>query len=135
MQELEVQNWGYLNLENEVKIEEKIIKNMEKHSKQMNAKNDRSILLDEYDKEQNREKNLSFKTLIFVLLSMLVTFSVVLPGIYIKNKIYYISRDIGKLYEQHTVLKEENRELRRKIEKIQFKNQILDSIFIQEDEQ
>lgn len=121
-------------MEAEVKIEEKIIKNMDKHTKAVNARNDRSILLDEYDEEQNREKNLSFKSLVFVLLSMLVTFSVVLPGIYIKNKIYYISRDIGKLYEQHTVLKEENRELRRKIEKIQFKNQILDTIFADEDE-
>lgn len=91
---------------------------------------DRHILLDEYDKETRRDKNLDFKTLIIVLLSMAVTFAVILPGIYIKNEIYYISRDISKLYGEYSVLKEENRELRRDIEAIRFKNQVLDTLSI-----
>lgn len=94
---------------------------------------DRHDLLDEYDSEQKKDVNLDFKTLVLVILSMVVTFAVVLPGVYIKNKIYYVSRDIGKLYEQHTVLNEENRDLKRKIEAIQFKNQVLDT-FMFEDE-
>lgn len=91
---------------------------------------DRRILLDEYDKETKRDKNIEFKTLIIVLLSMAVTFAVILPGIYIKNEIYYISRDISKLYGEYSVLKEENRELKRKIEAIRFKNQVLDTLSI-----
>lgn len=91
---------------------------------------DRRVLLDEYDKETRRDKNLEFKTLIIVLLSMAVTFAVILPGIYIKNEIYYISRDISKLYGEYSVLKEENRELKRKIEAIRFKNQVLDTLNI-----
>lgn len=92
---------------------------------------DRNILLDEYDKETRRDKNLDFKTLIIVLLSMATTFAVILPGIYIKNEIYYISRDISKLYGEYSVLKEENRELKRDIEAIRFKNQVLDTLNIE----
>lgn len=94
---------------------------------------DRSSLLDEYDKEQLRDKNLDFKTLFLALLSMFCVLAIILPGIYIKNQIYYISRDINKLDEQKTVLQEEHRELMRKIEAIQFKNQVLDN-FLFEDE-
>lgn len=106
---------------------------MEINTKKAKSVNDKAKLLDEYDEEQNKEKNLDLKTLVLVLLSMFVSFVVVLPGIYIKNEIYYISRDINKLYEQYTVLKEENRELERSIEKIQFKNQVLDTLDIDEE--
>lgn len=94
---------------------------------------DRDSLLDEYDKEQTRDKNLDFKTLFLVLLCMLTVLTVILPDVYIKNQIYYISRDINKLDEQKTVLEEEHRDLMRKIEAIQFKNQVLDD-FLFEDE-
>lgn len=97
--------------------------------------NDKDELLHQYDSEQKRDKNLEFKTLIFALLWVFVILSVVLPGIYIKNEIYYISRDITKLYEQYSSLSEEQRELKRKIEAIQFKNQILDPLFMEEEEE
>lgn len=93
--------------------------------------NDRKILLDEYDKEIKKDKNISLKTLITVLLSVAVSLAVIIPGIYIKNEIYYISRDISKLYGEYSVLKEENRELKRKIEAIRFKNQVLDTLNIE----
>ncbi len=96
-------------------------------------KNDKNILLDEYDKEQSKEENLSLKTLAMAFLSMGVAFIILLPGIYIKNKIYYISRDISKLYEENIVLSEENKKLKQKIEAIQFKNQILDSFYDEEE--
>ncbi len=85
---------------------------------------DKDELLAQYDAQQQRDENIDLKTLLVVVLCMFIAFAILVPNIYIKNKIYYISRDIGKLYEQHTMLKQENRELKRKIEDIQFKNQV-----------
>lgn len=92
---------------------------------------DKKDLLEEYDHEQRREKNLDFKFLLLVYLSIAVAFLIVLPKIYIKNQIYYISRDINKLYSEYSILKEENIHLKQKLESIRFKNQILDSVFIE----
>lgn len=91
---------------------------------------DRQELLQAYDKEQKREINLSFKTLAMVYLALLVSLALFLPKIYIKNEIYYNSRDISELYGQYEVLLEENRELKLAIEWMRFKNQVLDVLFI-----
>lgn len=92
---------------------------------------DKKELLEEYDAEQYREKNLDFRFLLLVYLSMSVALLVVLPKIYIKNQVYYISRDINKLYSEYSILQEENRYLKQKLESIRFKNQVLDSVFIE----
>lgn len=91
---------------------------------------DRNQLLDDYDNEQKREKNLDFKTLLLAYLAICVAFLIILPKIYIKNHIYYTSRDINKLYTEYSILEEENRYLKQKVESIKFKNQILDSVLI-----
>jgi len=83
-------------------------------------------LLDEYE----QERNLGFKFLLLVYLSLAVAFSIVIPKVYIKNQIYYISRDIHKLYAQNSMLQEENAYLKQKLESIRFKNQVLNSVFI-----
>ncbi|HIP30593.1 MAG TPA: hypothetical protein EYG93_09635 [Sulfurospirillum arcachonense] len=93
-------------------------------------KNDKQELLEEYDEE----KNLDFKFLLLIYLSLAVAFSIILPKIYIKNQIYYISRDIHKLYSENSILKEENTYLKQKLESIRFKNQVLDSVFIELEE-
>jgi len=95
---------------------------------------DKKELLEEYDNEQNREKNLDFKFLILVYMSIAVAFLIVLPKIYIKNQVYYISRDINKLYSEYSILNEENKFLKQKLESIRFKNQVLDSVFIELEE-
>jgi len=77
------------------------------------------------------EKNLDFKFLFLVYLFLAVAFSIILPKIYIKNQIYYISRDIHKLYYENSILDEENKYLKQKLESIRFKNQVLDSVFIE----
>lgn len=100
----------------------------------MSKVNDKADLLDEYDLEQQKEKNLDFKFLLLIYLSLAVAFSIILPKIYIKNQIYYISRDINKLYSNHSILKEENTYLKQKLESIRFKNQVLDSVFIELEE-
>jgi len=92
---------------------------------------DKVELLNEYDKELKKEINLNFKFLILVYMTMSVAFLIVLPKIYIKNKVYYTSRDINKLYSQYEILNEENKILKQKLESIRFKNQVLDSVFIE----
>ncbi|ASC93854.1 hypothetical protein FA592_01495 [Sulfurospirillum diekertiae] len=92
--------------------------------------NDKSELLEQYDAEQKVEKNLDFRFLLLVYMVMFVAFLIILPKIYIKNQIYYMSRDINKLYGEYSILKEENRVLKQNLENIRFKNQILDTIYI-----
>ena len=93
-------------------------------------KNDKQELLEQYDKEEN----LDFKFLLLVYLSLTIALCIILPKIYIKNQIYYISRDIHKLYSENSILKEENTYLKQKLESIRFKNQVLDSVFIELEE-
>ncbi len=116
-----------------IEKQEKITDTNKVEKELANDLEDRNLLLDEYDKEQVRDKNIDFKTLFIVLLCMFISLCIVLPGVYIKNEIYYISRDISKLDEQRIVLLEERRALQRKIEAIYFKNQVLDD-FLFEDE-
>lgn len=91
---------------------------------------DRQSLLNDYDTEQTKERNLSLRTLVIVYLAMLLALVVFLPKIYIKNEIYYTSREMTKLYGQYELLLEENRALKLKIESIRFKNQVLDVLAI-----
>ena len=92
---------------------------------------DKNELLEQYDAEQKVEKNLDFRFLLLIYLVMGVGFLVILPKIYIKNQIYYMSRDINKLYGEYSILKEENRILKQNLENMRFKNQILDTIYIE----
>jgi len=92
---------------------------------------DKNDLLEQYDAEQKVERNLDFRFLLLVYMVMMVAFLVILPRIYIKNQIYYMSRDINKLYGEYSILKEENRVLKQNLENIRFKNQILDTIYIE----
>ena len=41
-----------------------------------------------------------------------------------------MSRDIHKLYSEYSILNEENRVLKQNLENIRFKNQILDTMYI-----
>ena len=91
---------------------------------------DKNELLDEYDAQQKVEKNLDFRFLMLVYMVMFVAFLLILPKIYIKNQIYYMSRDIHKLYSAYSIPNEENRVLKQNLENIRFKNQILDTMYI-----
>ena len=83
-------------------------------------------LLDGFSKATKEDKNLNFNQLLFA--ALLVSFSLFLfaPQIYIRNQIYYLSREIATLRTEESVLSEENKELKRKLENIRFQNQILD---------
>lgn len=64
--------------------------------------------------------------LIFVLLLLLS-----IPKIYLSNNIYYASKDINQLYSHYMSLKEENKFLIQQLEDAKFKNQITDSLIMQ----
>ena len=92
---------------------------------------DKNELLEEYDAEGRVEKNLDFRFLMLVYMVIFVAFLLILPKIYIKNQIYYMSRDIHKLYSEYSILSEENRVLKQNLENMRFKNQILDTMYIE----
>ena len=77
------------------------------------------------NKQQNN-KNLNFKDLKIVFYILVGFFFFFLPKIFINNNIYYFSRDISVLRVQESVLYEENKDIKRKLEKMRYKNQILD---------
>ena len=92
---------------------------------------DKNELLEEYDAEGRVEKNLDFRFLMLVYMVIFVAFLLILPKIYIKNQIYYMSRDIHKLYSEYSILSDENRVLKQNLENMRFKNQILDTMYIE----
>ncbi len=70
------------------------------------------------------------KSLIIVLSTLAISLALFFPKIYLANNIYYISKDINKLYANYISLKEENRFLQQQLEDMKFKNQIIDSLLI-----
>ena len=89
-------------------------------------------LLRNYDAEKKKEKNLTLYQLLVVYLLIGFAFLLTVPAIYIRNEIYYISRDIAALRTKHEVLLEENRALNNDIEYLRYKNEILDPQSVQE---
>jgi cell division protein FtsL len=75
---------------------------------------------------------LSFKSsFLIVFFFLLISFILFFPKIYLRNNIYYISKDINRLYAHYISLKEENKFLKQQLEDTKFKNQIIDSINLQ----
>jgi hypothetical protein len=85
-------------------------------------------LLDAYENKNLKEENLSYKELFIVYGFILLAFLILLPKIYIANNIYYDSKDINKLYHKYTALKEENEALKKNLEKVRFRDEVLDAI-------
>ncbi|AXH15220.1 hypothetical protein [Malaciobacter mytili] len=69
-------------------------------------------------------------SLLIVFAILILTLVLYVPKIYLRNNIYYVSKDVNKLYAHYTSLKEENRFLAQQLEDMKFKNQIVDSIII-----
>uniref|UniRef100_UPI004048D43B hypothetical protein n=1 Tax=Aliarcobacter sp. TaxID=2321116 RepID=UPI004048D43B len=65
-----------------------------------------------------------------IMVFLLLAFALVLyfPKIYLRSNIYYISKDINKLYAHYISLQEENTFLAQQLEDMKFKNQIIDSL-------
>jgi hypothetical protein len=97
-------------------------------SDDVHVKREKDLLLDAYDQEQNRVKNISFKNLLYVFGAVLLFFMVVLPKIYISNQIYYTSKEMNTMYHTYMALREENVHLRHKLELIRYQVEVLDEL-------
>ncbi len=102
----------------------KKIKEEKKESE--NSAKTKSLLLDGYNEAISEVKNLNYNNLLFSILLIVFACAVFVPQIYIRNNIYYLSREIATLRNQEGVLNEENKELRHELESMKFQNQILD---------
>lgn len=70
------------------------------------------------------------KSILIVFTIFMVALTLYFPKIYLRNNIYYVSRDINKLQDNYISLKEENTFLKQQLEDMKFKNQIMDSLII-----
>jgi len=71
-----------------------------------------------------------------IVISMAIALILGLFKIYLSNRIYFESRKLNKTYREVEALKAEQRILKQKIEALNFKQQIADTIFtIDEDGQ
>ena len=75
------------------------------------------------------------KALIIVYIALVLSLVVFMPKIYLRNNIYYISKEINKLQTQYISLKEERKFLQQQHEDALFKNQIMDSLILQNSEE
>lgn len=80
----------------------------------------RESLLDDFASEQNRPKEITAKTLMMVYVCVFLALAVLIPKVYISNKIYYHSKEINKLYHKYTALKEEQQHLKRELERMRY---------------
>lgn len=70
----------------------------------------------------------SQNSLIIVFAILFFALCLYFPKIYLRNNIYYTSKDINKLYAHYISLQEENTFLSQQLEDMKFKNQIIDSL-------
>ncbi|MCR6573576.1 hypothetical protein CINS5915_04405 [Campylobacter insulaenigrae] len=113
------------------KVEEEIVQEKSQvQERDFQEQNENYIIEDKYELLDNikteENKNLSLKNLLYAGIILFFTLLIFLPQIYIRNQIYYISRDIADLRSQEWILDEENKELQRQLEAIYFQNQVLD---------
>lgn len=64
-----------------------------------------------------------------VFFGIILVLMIVFPKIFINTQIYFKSRDISTLSREHDALKEENRLIRGEVERLKYKNEILDTLF------
>ena len=86
-------------------------------------------LLDEVSKAWEPTARLPGSTLMTAFLAMLLLSAVLMPKIYLRNVIYYESRDVTKLEHEYAILKEEKSLLKAKVEAIRYQNQVEDTLF------
>ncbi|EOD6384325.1 hypothetical protein ACJ1ID_000399 [Campylobacter jejuni] len=98
----------------------------EKQQNDEDAQKAKNVLLEGFSNATKEDRNLNFNHLLFA--ALLVSFALFLfaPQIYIRNQIYYLSREITTLRTEESVLNEENKDLKRRLENMRFQNQILD---------
>jgi cell division protein FtsL len=86
-------------------------------------------ILDAIDSVVTPDQELGIRFFALFLLVVCIVLALLFPKIYLQSQIYYKSRDIAHLKQEHNALLEENRIIKSKVEEIRFKNQILDTLF------
>jgi len=92
----------------------------------MNEKHD---ILEETQSIISPDETMDGKFLRNVFVGMFLILMIVFPKIFIQTQIYFKSREISTLNREHDALKEENRIIRAKVERMVYKNKILDTLF------
>lgn len=67
-------------------------------------------------------KEIPFKVVFIAFCFMAIVLALFIPKIYVRNNIYYASRNIIQLQTQIDSLSEENKHIRKQLEDIKFKN-------------
>jgi cell division protein FtsL len=75
------------------------------------------------------ETTLGLRSYIVMVLLLFIVLLLAFPKVYLNNTIYYKSKEIALLEKEHEILKQENLKLQENVEKLKFKNRILDSLF------
>ena len=86
-------------------------------------------LLEEMQVIWEPTSRLSFTSLMLAVLGLLLISAILMPKIYLRNSIYYESRDVTKLEHQYAILKQEKELLKAKVEAIRYQNQVEDTLF------
>ena len=94
--------------------------------------NDKAHILEETGSEIVTRKGLGGRFLLSMLTIFGIVWALLFPKVYLENTIYYKSRDIATLQREYETLKEENRVIKRRVEAMKFKNQVLDTLFSEE---
>ena len=68
--------------------------------------------------------------ILIVLVALIFALVLFIPKIFLRNNIYYMSKDINKMYAHYISLQEENKFLDQQLEDMKFKNQIIDSLLL-----
>lgn len=119
-------------LKTDIKAKENItnlnIEKKDEHIKNINEDNEKTknVLLEGFSAATKEDRNLNSNHLLFAILFVSFALFLFAPQIYIRNQIYYLSREIASLRAEESVLNEESKELKRKLENMRFQNQILD---------
>lgn len=80
---------------------------------------EREAVLDDLDLNT---KEIPFKLVLITLCLMALALVLFIPKIYVRNNIYYASRNIIKLQAQIDSLREENKHIKKQLEDIKFRN-------------
>ena len=90
---------------------------------------EKELILEEIMLDMGRENDFSVTTLIRVILVLLVTVLLFSVKIHFSNQVYELSRDISRLKNERSYLKEQKAIIELQVEKVRFKNDITDRIF------
>jgi len=90
---------------------------------------EKTDLLEEVEPLFVKDKGVDFRYYLTVLLSIALAVMFTFPKVYLQEQIYFKSRKISKLQAEYDTLKEENKIISASVEKLKFKNQILDTLF------